>query len=63
MHTRSVFDVLPWDLLMEEGILRNTDGDLSATFRYRGPDPGAVAAGEMQDLMRLLSEAVTPLGT
>ncbi len=62
-RTRSLFDALPWDLLLEDGVLRNTDGALATTLRYRGPDPAAATAGEIHDLMRLLSEAITPLGT
>ncbi len=32
---RSVLDAVPWDLLVADGVLRNTDGALTAMLRYR----------------------------
>jgi type IV secretion system protein VirB4 len=60
---RSVMDAVPWDLLVAEGVLRNTDGALTAAFRYRGPDPASATAAALHELMRVLSEAIAPLGT
>lgn len=59
---RSLFDLLPWDLFVEEGILLNCDGAFTTTFRYRGPDLWSATPAELDALARLVARFLNRLG-
>lgn len=61
-RSRSLMDLVPWDVFVGEGLLLSVDGALSASYRYRGPDPASATEGEMVGLGRTLVQAVGPLG-
>lgn len=59
---RSLFDLLPWDLFVEDGVLRNSDGSLSSTFRYRGPDLWSATPAELDALAQLVRRFLDRVG-
>ncbi len=61
-RTRSLMDLVPWDVFVGEGLLLSADGALSASYRYRGPDPASATEEELEGLVRALTEALRPLG-
>jgi type IV secretory pathway VirB4 component len=55
-------DLVPWDLFVDEGLLLHVDGALSASFRFRGPDPASSTEEELVGLSRSLGQALRPMG-
>ncbi|HLE84927.1 MAG TPA: hypothetical protein VJG13_11350 [Thermoanaerobaculia bacterium] len=55
-------DLVPWDVFVGEGLLLSADGALSASLRYRGPDPASATEEELLGLGRTLVQAFRPLG-
>lgn len=58
----AVLDLLPWDGFVAEGVLRNIDGALAATFEFRGPDLDSATAGQIEALSASVARAIDPLG-
>ncbi len=61
-RNRSLMDLVPWDLFVDEGLLLHVDGALSASFRFRGPDPASSTEEELLGLSRALGQAFRPMG-
>ena len=61
-RARALMDVLPWDLFVAPGVLLHADGALSATVRYRGPDPDSSTEDELVGLGRTCLQAFRNLG-
>lgn len=59
---KGVYDLLSWEMLVGDGLLRNTDGALAATLEYRGPDLDSATGAELTALSRTLESAVNLLG-
>jgi len=59
---RSLFDLLPWDLFVAPGVLRNCDGALTTAFRYRGPDLWSATPAELEALAQLVARFLDRLG-
>lgn len=57
-----MLDLLPWDQLIAEGVLRNVDGALASSFSFRGPDLDSATAGEIEAVSASLTKAIDPLG-
>lgn len=60
--TRALMDLLPWDLVVGDGIVSNADGALMATVAYRGPDPASCTGEDLVALSRNLLQAFRGLG-
>lgn len=61
-RTRALMDLLPWELFVDEGLLLNADGALTATVRLRGPDPASSTRDELLGVSRTLVQAFRQLG-
>jgi type IV secretion system protein VirB4 len=57
-----LMDLLSWEMLVGDGLLRNVDGALAATFEYRGPDLDSATAPELAALSRTLAGVLDLLG-
>ena len=55
-------DILGWGFLVSEGVVLQKDGSFLAGWRYRGPDPTASAAFELDVLSRHIADALVPYG-
>lgn len=59
---KGLFDLLSWEMLVGDGLLRNADKALAATLEYRGPDLDSATAAELTALSRTMESAVDLLG-
>lgn len=59
---RALMDLLPWDVVVGDGLLWNADGALSATVSFRGPDPASSTEEDLLALARHLVQALRILG-
>jgi type IV secretion system protein TrbE len=57
-----LMDLLSWEMLVGDGLLRNVDGALAATLEYRGPDLASATAPELDALSRDLAAVLDLLG-
>jgi type IV secretion system protein VirB4 len=55
-------DLLPWDVVVGDGLVANADGALMATVSYRGPDPASSTHEDLLALSRNLLQAFRGLG-
>ena len=61
-HEPGLLDLLSWDMLVADGLLRNVDGALAATWEYRGPDLDSATADELLSSSRALARVLDLLG-
>ncbi|MFW6012187.1 MAG: hypothetical protein ACOC92_00585 [bacterium] len=61
-RARALMDLLPWDLVVADGLVANADGALTASFSFRGPDPASSTPQELLALSRNLVQAFRGLG-
>lgn len=58
----SLLDLLPWDELVDEGVLALVDGGLLCGFAFRGPDLDSSTPQEIESLTATFDRALTLLG-
>lgn len=58
----ALFDLLPWETLIDEGVLRLADGALLSAFEVRGPDVVSAGPDELEALSSTWVKALQPLG-
>lgn len=59
---KGLLDLLSWEMLLGDGLLRNVDGALVACAEYRGPDLDSATAAELSALSRTLASVLDLLG-
>lgn len=58
----TLFDLVPWETLVEAGVLCQTDGALLSAFELRGPDVVSAGPQELEALSSAWVKALKPLG-
>lgn len=58
----SLFDLLPWDELVDNGILATVDGGLLGAFTFQGPDLDSSTDDQIEALTRVFERAIAQLG-
>jgi len=59
---QALLDLVPWEALVAEGVLVQTDGALLAGFQIRGPDAASAGPEELAALSSTWARALRPLG-
>jgi type IV secretion/conjugal transfer VirB4 family ATPase len=62
-HAAHLTDFLPWEALVDEGVVLNKDGSFQRTARFRGPDLDSATSAELVSTTARLNNALRRLGS